>query len=71
MTNRVVSTLGFALGAAELDTADRDAADSNGSQYRSLKIDETYNMNAIYLHELYFVVHELHLFFLYEIYVSE
>jgi Fe-Mn family superoxide dismutase len=40
--------------SAELDTADRSAASSNGSVYRSLKEDETYNMNAVYLHELYF-----------------
>jgi len=40
--------------SAELDTANRDAAVSNTSDFRSLKIDETYNMNAAYLHELYF-----------------
>ena len=40
--------------SAELDAADKSAANSNNSSYRSLKIDETYNMNAIYLHELYF-----------------
>lgn len=40
--------------SAELDSADRSGAKSNGSQYRSLKQDETYNMNAVYLHELYF-----------------
>lgn len=40
--------------SAELDTADRDGSNSNHSQFRSLKIDETYNMNALYLHELYF-----------------
>lgn len=40
--------------SAELDTVDRSAASSNGSTYRSLKEDETYNMNAVYLHELYF-----------------
>ena len=40
--------------SAELDTADRDNVNSNNSRYRSLKIDETYNMNAAYLHELYF-----------------
>ena len=34
---------------------------SNNSQYRSLKIDETYNMNAAYLHELYFAnISDLH-----------
>jgi Fe-Mn family superoxide dismutase len=40
--------------SAELDTVDREASSSNHSRYRSLKIDETFNMNAIYLHELYF-----------------
>jgi len=40
--------------SAKLDTADRQDANSNSSEYRSLKIDETYNMNALYLHELYF-----------------
>ncbi len=40
--------------SAKLDTADRDGANSNNSEFRSLKIDETYNMNALYLHELYF-----------------
>ena len=40
--------------SAELDAVDRSDANSNHSKYRSLKIDETYNMNAIYLHELYF-----------------
>lgn len=40
--------------SAELDAANRDSANSNNSNFRSLKIDETYNMNAIYLHELYF-----------------
>lgn len=40
--------------SAELDTVDRSAASSNDSEYRALKIDETYNMNAAYLHELYF-----------------
>ena len=47
--------------SAELDTADRSAASSNSSEYRSLKIDETYNMNAAYLHELYFAnISDLH-----------
>tara|TARA_R110001583_G_scaffold48919_12_gene153150 strand:+ start:785 stop:1486 length:702 start_codon:yes stop_codon:yes gene_type:complete len=40
--------------SAELDAVDRDSAGSNSSRYRSLKIDETYNLNAVYLHELYF-----------------
>ncbi|MAF25168.1 hypothetical protein CL634_06290 [bacterium] len=47
--------------SAELDTADRESATSSGSQYRSLKIDETYNLNAIYLHDLYFAnISDLH-----------
>jgi len=40
--------------SAELDVADRQDVNSNHSQYRSLKIDETYNLNSSYLHELYF-----------------
>ena len=40
--------------SAELDSADKSDSNSNNSGFRSLKIDETYNMNAIYLHELYF-----------------
>jgi superoxide dismutase, Fe-Mn family len=40
--------------SAELDAADRLSANSRASSYRSLKIDETFNMNAIYLHEKYF-----------------
>lgn len=40
--------------SAELDSVSRDAVSSNGSAYRSLKNDETYNLNAAYLHELYF-----------------
>jgi Fe-Mn family superoxide dismutase len=40
--------------SAELDTVDRSDVNSNHSKFRDLKIDETYNMNAIYLHDLYF-----------------
>ncbi len=40
--------------SAELDGVNPQSANSNGSAFRSLKIDETYNLNAIYLHELYF-----------------
>ena len=40
--------------SAELDTADRSDANTRHSQYRSLKIDETFNLNALWLHELYF-----------------
>jgi len=40
--------------SAELDTAKRIDINPNDSEYRSLKVDETYNLNATYLHELYF-----------------
>ena len=40
--------------SAKLDTADRNNASSNHSAFRSLKIDEVYNLNAAYLHELWF-----------------
>jgi Fe-Mn family superoxide dismutase len=40
--------------SAELDAADRSSVNGNHSQYRNLKNDETYNMNAAYLHELFF-----------------
>lgn len=40
--------------SAQLDTAKRGEANSNSSQFRSLKIDETYNHNGAYLHDLYF-----------------
>ena len=47
--------------SAELDTVNRDDSNSNDSKFRSLKMDETYNMNAIYLHELYFAnISDLH-----------
>lgn len=37
-----------------IDTVDRSKADSKHSSYRSLKLDEIYNLNAVWLHELYF-----------------
>ena len=40
--------------SAELDTVSRGDANSRHSAYRSLKIDETFNLNATWLHELYF-----------------
>lgn len=40
--------------SAELDSVTREEADSKHSDYRSLKLDETYNLNAVWLHELYF-----------------
>lgn len=39
--------------SAELDSVSKDT-DSNGATYRNLKIDETFNLNGIWLHELYF-----------------
>ena len=40
--------------SAELDGANTSTASSNHSAFRSLKIDEVYNINAAYLHALYF-----------------
>ena len=40
--------------SSELDTVQKENSNSNGSIFRSLKNDETYNLNAAYLHELYF-----------------
>ena len=40
--------------SAKLDAADKAGANLNNSQFRSLKIDETYNHNAAFLHGLYF-----------------
>ena len=40
--------------SAQLDTANREEANSNHSNFRSLKIDEVYNCNAAFLHALYF-----------------
>ena len=40
--------------SANLDTADTSLANLNNSEFRSLKIDETYNLNAAFLHGLYF-----------------
>lgn len=40
--------------SAKLDTVSRDDANLNHSAIRSLKIDETYNANAAYLHALFF-----------------
>jgi len=40
--------------SAELDTVSRGESDSKHSQYRSLKLDETSNLNSVWLHELYF-----------------
>ena len=40
--------------SAELDVADRQESNPDDSKFRNLKINETYNMNAVYLHDLYF-----------------
>ncbi len=40
--------------STKLDTIDRDTANPNHSEFRSLKIDEVFNMNAAYLHALFF-----------------
>ena len=40
--------------STKLDTADLEAANPNFCDFRSLKIDEVYNMNAAYLHALFF-----------------
>jgi len=40
--------------SAKLDTVSREDANSNHSEFRSLKIDEVYNLNAAYLHALFF-----------------
>jgi len=40
--------------SAALDTADRDNANPNNSQFRNLKMDEVHNLNAAFLHGLFF-----------------
>ena len=40
--------------SAKLDGCDRSSSNLNHSEFRSLKIDETYNHNAAFLHGLYF-----------------
>lgn len=40
--------------STELDSVDRSNTNSRHSDYRSLKLDEAYNLNAVWLHELYF-----------------
>lgn len=44
----------FNSASLKLDAIDKTASNSNHSEFRSLKLDETYNMNGVYLHELYF-----------------
>ena len=40
--------------SAKLDSVDKSDVNSRHSEFRSLKIDETFNLNALWLHELYF-----------------
>jgi Fe-Mn family superoxide dismutase len=40
--------------SAKLDSVDRLNVDSKHSDYRSLKLDETSNLNSVWFHELYF-----------------
>ncbi len=40
--------------SSEIDTADKSDVNPRHSEYRSLKISEVYNLNATWLHELYF-----------------
>lgn len=40
--------------SAELDSSDRSVSNSRHSEFRSLKLDEVYNLNSVWLHELYF-----------------
>jgi len=44
----------FNQANAKLDTVNKAEANGNHSDFRSHKLDETYNMNGVYLHELYF-----------------
>lgn len=44
----------FNLTNSKLVSVDKSSVNSNHSDYRSTKLDETFNMNGTYLHELYF-----------------
>ena len=44
----------FNKTSAKLDSVNRVDSNSNHSDFRNIKIDETYNLNGSYLHELYF-----------------
>ena len=44
----------FNAASLKLDAVDKTSSNSNHSEFRSLKLDETYNMNGVYLHEQYF-----------------
>ncbi len=52
MLNGYVDTLNHV--AASLDTANPEDANSDSSKFRSLKIDETYNMNGAFLFGMHF-----------------
>ena len=38
----------------KIETVNKDKVNSSHSEFRSLKLDETYNLNGVYLHELFF-----------------
>ena len=40
--------------SAQLDSANGGASNSRHAEFRSLKLDETFNLNAVWLHELFF-----------------
>jgi Fe-Mn family superoxide dismutase len=40
--------------SAKLETVDRDNIGPNSSTFRSLKLDEAYNLNAVFLHGMFF-----------------
>jgi Fe-Mn family superoxide dismutase len=40
--------------SATIDASPKDDVNSRSSMYRTLKADESYNLNAVWLHELYF-----------------
>jgi Fe-Mn family superoxide dismutase len=40
--------------SAQIDSTDRSNVNSKHSDFRSLKLDEAYNLNSVWLHELYF-----------------
>ena len=40
--------------SAQLDAVDRGEVKSNSSEFRSLKVDEMYNLNAAFLHGMFF-----------------
>lgn len=52
LMNNYVETLNKV--SAKLDAVDRQASNLNHSAFRQLKVDEAYNLNAAFLHGLYF-----------------